>query len=195
MQKQGTIIDAHSDIPTEVFLRREAGEKNVLDKWHYSRLKEGGITLQVMAIYVESRYKPWRSLEIALRQLEALLEDLAESRKFFLVTTREDLKRVGVGEEIGVLLDMEGAEPLEPGPEMLQLFYRLGIRMLGVTWNQRNALASGIDDEASGSGLTSYGREVLQEASRLGMLIDVSHMAPNGVRDTLEAFPMSMSGR
>lgn len=180
------VVDAHSDIPTDVFLRREAGEHQVLDKWHYGRLKEGGISLGVLAIYVEARYKPWRSLEISLRQLEALLEDLSESQQFFLISSKRDLSRVAVEDKIGVLLDMEGAEPLESGPGMLHLFFRLGIRMLGATWNQRNALASGTYDETSGSGLTSYGRQILQEASSMGMMIDVSHMAPNGIRDTLE---------
>lgn len=186
MQTKRIVVDAHSDIPTEVLLRRQAGEKHVLDRFHYQRLKEGNVNLQVLAIYVESRSKPWRSLEISLRQMEALLEDISESEKFFLVTSKQDLEHVGEGDKIGVILDLEGAEPLESGPEMLHLFFRLGIRMLGVTWNQRNGLASGIDDEASGSGLTSYGREILQEASRLGMMIDVSHMAPKGVGDTLE---------
>ncbi len=184
--KKRIVVECHSDIPTEIFLRRQSGETGVLDRWHFQRLNEGGITLQVLAIYVESRYKPWRSLDIALRQMEALLEDLSRSERFFLVSSRQDLESVGKEGKIGILIDLEGAEPLEAGPELLHLFYRLGTRMLGVTWNQRNALASGIDDESSGSGLTSYGREIIQEASRLGMMIDVSHMAPNGVRDTLE---------
>lgn len=184
-QNKPVVVEGHSDIPTDIFLRRANGERHILDNRHYERLSKGGLSLQVMAIYVESRYTPWRSLDMSLRQQEALLADLAESKHFFLVSTIKDLARVPEEGKIGVLVDLEGAEPLEAGPEMLSLFFRLGTRMLGVTWNQRNGLASGNDDEISGSGLTSYGREIVTEAAKLGMIIDVSHMASNGVRDTL----------
>ncbi|MFA0889899.1 MAG: dipeptidase [Synergistales bacterium] len=179
------VVEGHSDIPTDVFLRRANGEHQVLDNRHYERLSQGGLSLQVMAIYVESRYTPWRSLDMSLRQQEALLQDLSESQHFFLVGSAKDLARVPEEGKIGVLIDLEGAEPLEAGTEMLHLFFRLGTRMLGVTWNQRNALASGSDDEISCSGLTSFGREIVTEAAKLGMVIDVSHMSSNGVRDTL----------
>lgn len=180
------IVDAHSDIPYEVFLRKIDGEQRVLDKRQADRLKSGGINLPVFAIYVEARYKPDRSLEIALRQTEALLKDLEESSDFMLIKTKDDLNKFIIQDKIGVILDMEGAEPLESGIEMLYLFYRLGVRIIGLTWNQRNALADGIDELGTHSGLTKYGRQVVEEANKLGIIIDVSHLSPSCVDDVLK---------
>ncbi len=183
--KRVVVVEAHSDIPTDVWLRRMDGERRILDIWHASRLRSGGVDIQVAAIYEEARMKPTRSLEVALRQTEAFLADLSESSEFGLIRTAGDLTKVVEEGKIGILLALEGAEPIGDGIELLHLFYRLGVRMLGFTWNQRNTLADGIDESGTGGGLTRYGREVLAEASRLGMILDVSHMAPAGVKDVL----------
>jgi membrane dipeptidase len=184
--KKSIIVDAHSDIPYDVFLRRIDGERNILDNLHAPRLKKGGINLCVFAIYVEARYKPTRALEIALRQTEALLSDISESSEFMLIKNKSDFNKFMGQDKIGIILAMEGAEPLESGIELFHLFYRLGIRMLGFTWNQRNALADGIYEIDSRGGLTRYGRQVLDEACKLGVILDVTHMAPAGVDDILE---------
>lgn len=182
---RAVVVDGHSDIPTDVWLRRMDGERRVLDTRHAERLGRGGVDVQLFGIYVEARMKPARSLEVALRQVEAFLEDLAESLAFMLVRSGSDLSRAVKEKKIATLLVLEGAEPVEAGIELLHLFYRLGIRVLGLTWNQRNLLADGIGEAQTGGGLTRYGREVVAEAAKLGMILDVSHMAPAGVRDVL----------
>lgn len=184
-KKEYIIIDSHSDIPYEVFLRRINGEKKVLDTYQASRLKKGGVKIQVFAIYVEDRYKPARALEIALRQVESLYSDLEESSEFMLIKNKKDLQIALKQDKIGVIIAMEGAEPIESGIDLLHLFYRLGVRILGLTWNQRNKLADGIDEINSGGGLTNYGRKVVEEAYKLGIIIDVSHLAPAGIEDVL----------
>ena len=184
--KKYKVVDAHGDIPVDIFLRREMGEKNVLDSQYYEKLQQVGMKVQVMAIYVEERYKPHQALEMALRQIEALLDDLDESKEFILIKNQLDLNNVISGNQIGVLLDMEGAEPIEGGIELLHLFYRLGVRMIGFTWNQRNMLANGINEEDLNGGLTEYGKEVLKECDRLGMMIDVSHLNRAGLKDILK---------
>lgn len=68
---------------------------------------------------------------------------------------------------------------------MLRDLYRLGLRVLGLTWNFRNALADGAAEARSGGGLTRFGVDAVREAQRLGMLVDVSHLADAGVRDVL----------
>ncbi|CCQ96531.1 conserved hypothetical protein [[Clostridium] ultunense Esp] len=185
-EKEYTIIDAHSDIPYEVFLRRMDGERKILDTYQALRLKRGGVNIQVFAIYIEDRYKPARALELALRQIESLYSDLAESSEFMLIKNKMDLEMALKQEKIGVIIAMEGAEPIESGIDLLHLFYRLGIRILGLTWNQRNTLADGIDEINSRGGLTNYGRKVVEEAYKLGIIIDVSHLAPAGVDDVLK---------
>lgn len=185
MQIHYPIVDGHGDIPTDVFLRRSEGAHKVLDTCYGEKLKMAGIHLQVMAIYVEEQYKPYRSLEIAMRMLESLLEDLEESDQFLLIQTQSDLAAMQEQGKIGVLLDLEGCEPAEGGLELLHLLFRLGIRMVGLTWNQRNRLADGIAERECRGGLTAYGRAFLAEADALGLMVDVSHLSPAGVDDVL----------
>jgi len=84
------------------------------------------------------------------------------------------------------VLSIEGGEALEGDLTMLQLFYRLGVRALGLTWNNRNALADGIREKNSQGGLTDFGISVVKEMNQLGMIIDVSHLAEAGFWDVLE---------
>ena len=66
-------------------------------------------------------------------------------------------------------------------------FYRLGVRALGLTWNGRNELAEGVGAaEGAGGGLTAFGRDVVREMNRLGMIVDVSHLSEAGFWDVLE---------
>src|SRR5690606_30161839 len=70
--------------------------------------------------------------------------------------------------------------------EILRIFYRLGVRAVGLTWNYRNELADGQAEAESGGGLTRAGRAVVREMERLGMLIDVSHLSDASFEQVLE---------
>lgn len=182
---QFPVCDAHCDIALDVLIRRERGESNVLDKQHYSRLRAGGVSLQVIAIYVEAKDKPHKTLEKTVMQLAAILKDLCESKNFYLVKSRADLENFPRGEQIGVIMAIEGAEFLEQSADILELVWILGVRMIGLTWNQSNQFAHGIDDADSDYGVTSSGERLLKEFDRYGMILDVSHLSPASIRDVL----------
>ncbi len=88
--------------------------------------------------------------------------------------------------KMGAILSLEGGEPLLGSLAMLRSFYRMGVRCIGLTWNYRNELADGVMDSESGGGLTMFGRSVVAEMNRLGMIIDVSHISEKGFWDTVE---------
>lgn len=183
--KTMVVVDGHVDYATDILIRRDLGERRVFDTRHAQNLKQVGVKIQVAAIYIQAKDKPHLVVDLSIRQLEALLQDIEESSNFILVKDKEDLEKLFDSEKIGILIDLEGAEIFEHGMAYFHLFHRLGMRMLGLTWNQRNGLASGIDDIDSGSGLTSFGKEVLEEAFRVGVIPDVSHLSPRGVDDVL----------
>jgi membrane dipeptidase len=81
---------------------------------------------------------------------------------------------------------MEGAEGLEGDLGVLRMMYRLGVRWIGMTWNHRNQAADGLFEARTGGGLTKFGVELVREMNRLGMLVDIAHLAPAGVRDVFE---------
>ena len=66
------------------------------------------------------------------------------------------------------------------------VLYRLGVRWIGLTWNHRNQAADGLGEQRTGGGLTEFGVQLVREMNRLGMLVDIAHLAPAGVRDVFE---------
>src|SRR5690625_2063866 len=95
-----------------------------------------------------------------------------------------EAKRTG---KVGILLSFEGVEPLYDDITLLRPFYELGVRFVGLTWSRRNAAADGSieDDTFNGGGLTPFGKQLVQEAENLGMIIDVSHLNDPGFDDVL----------
>jgi membrane dipeptidase len=84
------------------------------------------------------------------------------------------------------ILSMEGAEGLEGDLSVLRMVYRLGVRWIGLTWSRRNEAADGVAELRTGGGLTEFGVRLVEEMKRLGMMVDIAHLAPAGVRDVFE---------
>jgi membrane dipeptidase len=97
-----------------------------------------------------------------------------------------DITKAKEAGKVALILSMEGAEGLDGDLGALRVFYRLGLRALGITWNRRNKAADGTSEIRTGGGLTNFGVDVVKECNRLGILIDVAHLAPAGVADVLE---------
>ena len=183
------IVDAHCDT-VGIFLENGGYDfyaRN--DKGHIDlpRLKESGIILQFFALYIEEKYKPVGSLAYCL----CLLDSFYETRQRFpgelrTIYSRTDLKNALNSPKPAALLSVEGGEALEGELAVLRLLFRLGIRALGLTWNQKNQLATGIGEEDPHSGLTPFGRQVIREMNRLGMLVDLAHINRQGFFEALE---------
>lgn len=186
VHERARVFDGHTDVFNDVVWRRGKGERQVLARRHLPELRAGGVDGFVAAVYVEPIFKPYQALPRALQLLGAGLDDLAESPETFRVVREgADLTRAAEAGQIAVILSLEGAEPVEYSPEALRVFYEAGIRTLGLTWNQRNHLADGVTEIGVGGGLTVQGERVVREANRLGVVIDVSHLAPACIDHTL----------
>jgi membrane dipeptidase len=88
--------------------------------------------------------------------------------------------------QVATLLAIEEGGAIDGSLEALRCLYELGLRAMTLVWSNRNDIADGVNEECSGGGLTVFGRQVVAEMNRLGMLVDVSHMAPAGFWDVLE---------
>lgn len=105
----------------------------------------------------------------------------------FLVEKSSDIKKAKKEDKLGIILGVQGATPLGQNVQLIRIFHRLGIRIIQLTYNERNALASGCMEPSNG-GLTSLGIQAVQEMNRIGVLIDLSHV---GERSSLEAIDVS----
>jgi len=180
------IVDGHCDTLLELFKNKQAfwvyNEKRHLD---WPRMQKGQVGLQFMSIYIEPQYKPCGSLSRVLEVLDYFHQLQREGQGLPLtVTTKKDLSSLN-STVPRVLLAIEGGEALEGKLSNLRILCKLGFRSLTLTWNQRNQIADGVWEKESGGGLTTFGREVVQEMNRLGMLIDVSHLAESGFWEVL----------
>ncbi|MCD6291506.1 MAG: dipeptidase [Anaerolineae bacterium] len=188
LHRQSIVIDAHCDTLLSVVSgRRSLLERS--DEGHIDlpRLQEAGVTAQIFALFVPDPYASYAATQYALRTLDHLYTAIGESDgRLTLARTASDIEDAHQAGRVAAIVGMEGAEPLDGSIELLHVFHRLGLRLLGLTWNRRNAAADGLDFVRTGGGLTPFGVKLVEEAGKIGVVVDVAHLAPRGVQDVLE---------
>jgi membrane dipeptidase len=181
------IADAHVDILLELAHREHRlGETDVFARTWLPLLEAGGVGLQVCPVFVDLELQPEGSLREALRQVTALQHALRESPdRVVAVRTRADLDAVERGERIGLMLALEGVEPFGYEVATADLFWELGLRMAGLTWNRRNPFADGAADEG---GLSRLGRTLLGRFADLGVILDLAHASPRLFEECVQSY-------
>ncbi len=153
------------------------------------RLLEGRVRVQFFAVCVAAETaEPLRLLEslcFVTRYHNCLSENAAYLHS---VEQRCDLELAEKEGKIACLLALEGAEPLDGSLELLELFHRLGVRCISLTWNNRNRFADGCGEEVTGGGLTHLGRQIIPLISKLGIVLDLAHISTRGFFDALELY-------
>ncbi len=184
------ILDAHCD--TAGFFCQENSVYDFLGRnnQHHidlPRLKESGIILQFFALYIKDEYKPIGSLAYCLRLLDSYYRTMQRCPDDLqTIYSATDLTNALNSCKIAALLSVEGGEALEGELAVLRMLFKLGIRSLGLTWNQNNQLATGIGENKPRAGLTTFGKQVIREMNSLGMLIDLAHINLQGFCDVLK---------
>ncbi|NLM51932.1 MAG: membrane dipeptidase [Firmicutes bacterium] len=182
-------VDAHCDT-VHLFAQEHYNfwQENTCGQIDYPRLKQGGVNLQFFALFVEPEYKPFLALSRALQLMEHFFCTLEKNKAntIFIKTKKELQEAVQNPHKLAVIMALEGGEPLESSKEILHIFYRLGLRSVGLTWNQRNQLADGVGVGKGASGLTKMGKEIVKHLNRLGIVVDGAHLAKRGFYDLLE---------
>jgi membrane dipeptidase len=180
------VVDGHCDAIYKLWKNHRL-DFNSNDAMHVNlpNLKSGGVVLQSFALYLPPDIpRPQMYYEL-LKCIDLFHEKMiAEGDQLFVVRSAEDLERVGQG-KIGSLLTLEGLDPVIGDMIYLKTLFHLGVRSIGFTWNQANLAADGVGD-SRGAGLSQWGKEVVAECNRLGMMIDVSHMSEKAFWDTVE---------
>ena len=126
------------------------------------------------------------ALRVALDQVALLKAELETTPRLVLCRTFAEIEQARREGRIALLLTMEGAEPLGDDLNLLHIFHELGLRAISLTHARANAAAAGGIFAATGSpttGLTSFGREVVQECERLGIMLDLAHINPAGFEE------------
>lgn len=192
------VVDAHIDLVTEVYRRRQAGETGILKKYYKREFLRSGVNLVVASLFLgadelgacreDGAFRGGALLKKSMEMLAAFYADLEEARGLVeLVTDEASLSRTTEkrillrNNKVGVLLYLEGLDMLEGEPELLRCFHAMGVRGAALAWNQRpelpNAFASGCGaDRDENFAITGKGVQALLLMERLGMFVDSSHL-------------------
>lgn len=189
-------IDCHCDVLSKLWRDPDLSFYNKEDGVNldvtYARASRAGVGMQVFAIFVSPTVPRAQSWEAALAQVDGFYEKVVkEERRVFPVLDRNDVERLGLDGWLGAFLSLEGADAIQGELAHLRLLYRLGVRMVGLTWNYANEVADGIEEERGG-GLTNFGRTFVKEMARLGMILDVSHLSVRGFWEVMEFSEVSV---
>ena len=182
----GGVVDMHFDLPMDLYEKRE--RKKVLESEFLADLETGNICVVGAAIYIEDRYLPHNGLRVALDEVARLYAETAASERFAVCKSFREIQEARERGRIAFLITMEGIEPLGDDLNQLRVFYELGVRSIGLTHARTNAGGHGGIFAASGSsreGLTAFGREVVLECDRLGVIVDLAHINPAGFDEVL----------
>jgi membrane dipeptidase len=186
LHRMTTVIDAHGDsFRFVVWGERRLYERSDKGQVDFPRALEGGLGAQIHNILLP-RPKGRLMVHTILKTYRYVVEDLREGAHLAtLATSVEDIEAAQRDRKFAVILGLEGGEALEGDLELLPVFYRLGVRVMGLTWMWRNELADGTWED-SGAGLSAFGRVVVKEMNRRGIVIDTAHMTPRGILHTTE---------
>lgn len=167
-------FDAHSDIFTDVTMRRLKGETNVFEKYHLKRLHKGGIGGTILVVWIDPPHTDnpsWRMLEI----LGALSEEIEDMKDFAGVVYKySDMVEIKNAGKMPFLIGMEGLSGLRGNVSIINMLYKLGIRHASLTWNEENEFATGVRGNPQ-RGVTQAGIKALKRLEELGIIVDVSH--------------------
>ncbi|SFG52923.1 membrane dipeptidase [Planifilum fulgidum] len=182
-------IDGHCDVLWKMWEAREPisfyDADSPLDV-RFPKARAVGIGLQVFALFVSPKMPKESIWDAVLRQVdlfhEEIVRDGSEVAAIGSAAQLENLKDSG---KMGALLSLEGADALAGELYRLRVLHRLGVRQLGLTWNHANEAADGVEEDRGG-GLTRFGRTLVEEVTRLRMILDVSHLSERGFWDVME---------
>jgi membrane dipeptidase len=200
IHRESIVVDTHCDTLKCLFKEFTAprdsmwdyrgdigmGQRSSLGHLDVPRMKEGGITCQVFAVSSERSRTPAYPLRTAMLMIDRFHRECEAIPDFVPVTSYSDIVEAKKKGKVAGMLSIEGADIIEDRIELLGVFHRLGVRMVGLVHSLRNQLADGVTDRRTGGRLSALGLEAIHELDRLGMIIDVSHLNDEGFWDVLE---------
>jgi len=189
-----TVVDGHNDLPWAMrkvrydFAARDIASPQPEMHTDLGRLRAGGVAGQFWSVYVPCSYRGADAVTATLEQIDAVHTMVGHyPHSLALVTSAEGLQLTAQnGGPIASLLGAEGGHSIDNSLGTLRSLYRLGVRYLTLTHNENTDWADSATDEPRHGGLTAFGKEVVAEMNRLGMLVDLSHVSPDTMRDAVE---------
>ena len=185
------VFDAHTDTLQRVLMEKlDFSVRNdgnpLVHRCDLPRFREGGVKAQVFAVWVDPIFLPDHAIRRGVQQVGAFYT-LTQNHpdEMELARTGADVRRIMQGGKLAALLSIEGGDAIENEIEALRMFHRLGASSMTLCHSRTTDWVDSSTDAPRWNGLNEFGRTVVQEMNRLGMVIDVSHTSDQAVREVL----------
>ncbi|MBL8166825.1 MAG: dipeptidase [Acidobacteria bacterium] len=188
LHRQALVIDTHMDTLQRVLMQgADLGVRSTNGQSDLPRLKAGGVDAQFFAIWPDPMYAPHHAARRTLQLIDAMYGVLNKyPDRIELARNAADLERIVASGKLAALMGIEGGHAIQNDLALLRMFHRLGVTYMTLTHSNTNDWADSSTDKARWGGLNDFGRQVVREMNRLGMLVDVSHVSEDTVMDVLE---------
>lgn len=184
------LVDTHNDFIWKVFDKGAVfGQRNSFTQSDLPRFRAGGLDVQVFAVWIPMNQVK-KSFNFVLSQVDRLKDIESEnSSELEFAKSYDDIIRITNEKKICGLIGIEGGTAIGNDLDNINTFFDLGIRYIGLTWNNSNLISSSARDaveRGKTGGLTDFGLQVIGRMNEVGMLVDVSHLSEEGFWDVIE---------
>jgi membrane dipeptidase len=198
LQRDAIVVDTHLDAPMQLLDKwADVSTRGATDHFDLPRAKEGGLTAPFFSIYVSAAYADNGAAKQALQLIDVTRRVVADHpNDMMLATTVDDARAAKKAGKLAVFMGIEGGHAIEDSLAVLREMYRAGVRYMTLTHTNTNhwADSSGpyylpdFDPKSARvhGGLSDFGREVVKEMNRIGMIVDVAHVSDDTIDDVLE---------
>jgi membrane dipeptidase len=189
LQSTSIVIDTHDDTTQRLLdprfdlaIRHNDGNIDI------PRLKEGGLDGIFFSIWISSKTLGPEAVKKALDQIDAVRETVRQNpNDLMLATSAADIREAKKQHKIAVLMGVEGGHMMGNDLSVLRTFAALGVRYMTLTHMDNNEWADSSTDKPAHNGLTDFGKSVIREMNRLGIIVDISHVSDKTFYDALES--------
>jgi membrane dipeptidase len=181
------VVDTHDDTTQNLFVPGfDLGKRNSMGHIDIPRMREGGLSAIFFSIWIDGRILGPPAIQKALDQIDAVHQNVQKySKDLSFARTAEDVRRAHADGKIAVLIGIEGGHMLGNDIRMVRIYSQLGVRYMTLSHFYNDEWADSSTDKPVHNGLTEYGKEIVQEMNRQGMLVDISHVSDKTFYDAL----------
>jgi membrane dipeptidase len=181
------VLDTHDDTTQRFFSKDyDLGKRNPTGHVDIPRMREGGMNAIFFSIWIDGRIMGPPAVEKALDQIDAVYQNVKKNPKdLVLARTAEEVRRAHAEGKIAALMGVEGGHMIGNDIRILRIFGDLGVRYMTLAHFYNDEWAESSTDKPAHNGLTDFGKEVVREMNRQGILVDISHVSDKTFYDAL----------
>jgi membrane dipeptidase len=189
LHRRAIVVDTHDDTTLRLLSEKDFDIAKRDSKGHVDipRMREGGLDALFFSIYMAGTVTGPEAVKRSLRLIDSVDEAIRKNpNDLMLATTAADIRRAKKEGKIAALLGMEGGHMIDDDLAVLRMYAALGVRYLTLTHGLNTNWADSSTDKPKHNGLTDFGKDVVRELNRLGVMVDISHVADKTFYDVLE---------